>query len=200
MSWNIVKMCCRVAAAVPGLAITTEAQESSAGFPPDSATAPVIRLVEPVPGGSIPLERPQIRYQFQPGSGGAADPSSFRVLVNGEDRSRGFSVSPAGASGSIAGPTAAGSPPLTPGVHLVTATVCSTSRACSSTTAAVVVSSMPTTPTPNTQPGDGPPPPAGAPAGAATSTRAPASGGAEKTKRRRLAEAIHAALGKLIAP
>jgi hypothetical protein len=213
MSWNDWTKCCLLAAALACMPAAAIAQESPPHAPRDSAghlpvpndsagyPRPAIRMMEPSPGGTVLIDRPFVRFQFQPGApGDAIDPASFRLEVNGEDRSRGFSVSPAAASGSIAGGAAPGSPPITPGVHLIEAMVCTVRRACSSITAAVVVSSSPTAPMPTMPSGagqPGPPPPA---AGIPTSAGSAPAPSADKSRRRKLAEAVHAALGKLIAP
>ena len=115
--------------------------------------APVLALVQPPAGSTIPTDRPVVVFRFAPSE--AADPidvSSFRVWLDGSDRSSGFHVDGAEVWGSLAEPSS-GSPAsqastLGAGVHLVTARLCTARGICSTANALVTV--LP--PTPATQP------------------------------------------------
>jgi hypothetical protein len=110
--------------------------------------APVIALVQPPAGGSVPQDKPVVVFRFAQGE--VTDPidaASFRVFVDGEDRTALFQVSateawgPLTASANAAACTAATGAPsaLSPGVHQLEARICSGRGTCATTAASVTV-------------------------------------------------------------
>ena len=113
-------------------------------LPPTIAAyrAPVLALVQPPPtavGGvlTVPQDRPVVVFRFAQGE--ADDPidaASFRVAVDGRDRTARFQVAAptaavtAGAAGEAWGPLGDADTPLAAGAHQVAARVCSSRGAC----------------------------------------------------------------------
>lgn len=143
-----------VSAGAPLLALVLVLRASSLaagqeppGGPPDGVTpyrAPAIALVQPENGGPVPDDKPVILFRFATGEpGDPLDVSSFRVWVDGVDRSARFTVTATEAwgpirrvwsSGSRAGPRGRSS-----GAHQVLARVCSSRGACAEARATVTV-------------------------------------------------------------
>ena len=110
--------------------------------------APAIALVEPLDGGVVYQARPVIVLRFAMGE--ATDPidaSSFSIDVDGTDRTKLFQTSASEAWGPLA-PTSASEPPLGGGPHHISARICSSRGACSTTQA--TVSTIPATASPAT--------------------------------------------------
>lgn len=161
--------------------------------------APAIALVQPAAGGSVPLDRPVVLFRFAAGEpSDPLDAASFGVWVDGRDRTAAFQVGAYEAWGPLVGapdgpgassPTATSSaqpatPPndaLAPGVHQVTARICSVRGACASTAAAVTVRE-----------------PEGAPASTPDST--PATAQRRPTRRGAIARAVLEAIQRILFP
>lgn len=95
--------------------------------------APLIALVQPASGGSLPSDRPAAVFRFAQGEPlDPLDVRSFAVSVDGEDRSALFQVTSTEAWGSLS------EGDLAPGIHQVTARICSSRGACTSADATVV--------------------------------------------------------------
>ena len=109
------------------------------GAPPIAAyRAPIIALVQPAPGTTIPRDKPVVVLRFAPGE--LADPidaRSFSVQVDGADRSALFQATTSEAWGPLMAP-ASGSD-LEPGPHQITSRICSVRGTCTSTSATVTV-------------------------------------------------------------
>ena len=108
--------------------------------PPPAAIAayraPVIALVQPAGGGTVPQDKPVVVFRFAQGE--ATDPldaRSFAVSVDGEDRTALFQVAAAEAWG----PLADGAHALAAGAHQVTARICSARGACAAVSATVTI-------------------------------------------------------------
>jgi len=139
-----VLRCVAIAAALH----TTVASRGSAQQPPPAPTpvapapplpgyrAPQLALVQPGPGASVPLDRPAVVFRFAPGEPfDPLDLASFRVSVDGRDRTRGFQVTATEAWGSLALPGET----LAQGERTVVARICSSRGACASAIATVAV-------------------------------------------------------------
>lgn len=101
--------------------------------------APVIALVQPASGGTIPQDRPVVVFRFAPGEpGDPLDAASFRVAVDAVDETARFQVAATEAWGAI-GPAAADPRAIAPGPHQIAARICSTRGACASLDATVTV-------------------------------------------------------------
>jgi hypothetical protein len=99
--------------------------------------APVIALVQPLAGQSLPQDKAVIILRFAVGEpSDQLDASSFGVWVNGASRTALFQVTGTDAWGPLADPKAG---PLAPGVYQVTARICSTRATCGTTAATVTV-------------------------------------------------------------
>lgn len=97
--------------------------------------APMIALVQPANGGTLPQDKPVVVFRFSQGE--AADPidaGSLAVTVDGRDRTSLFRVTAAEAWG----PIADDAPPLAAGPHQVTARICSTRGACAAVGATLI--------------------------------------------------------------
>ncbi|HKO15922.1 MAG TPA: hypothetical protein VJU87_06765 [Gemmatimonadaceae bacterium] len=140
------------------------AQLADAQQPPSASTipaqyrAPSIVLAIPAAGGGIPADKPVIVLRFTPGDGSdAIDPSSLRIVVDGQDRSALFQVGDGEAWGPLGPAAAHGGGGVTPGSsstsdtpisatavvatgeHLVSARICSSRGVCGSLNAPVLV-------------------------------------------------------------
>lgn len=95
---------------------------------------PLLQLVQPPPGSTIPSDRPTVFYRYSPGD--ATDPiddSSFQLWIDGIERTSGFRVGNGEAWGRLGeGQT------LSPGAHLVIARVCSVRSICSAANDVVI--------------------------------------------------------------
>ena len=104
--------------------------------------APVLALAYPPPGGAVSASRPVIVFRFAPAEpDDPVDAASLAVSVDGVDRSACFQVAANEAWGSLAGgqPRDCRGTAIRPGVHVVTARICSARGICGSTTVAVTV-------------------------------------------------------------
>ena len=98
----------------------------------------MIALVQPLDGGMVHQDRPVVVFRFAPGeTSDPIDVGSFMVSVDGVDRSALFQR----ASGEAWGPLAAlaNADSLVPGVHRLSARICSARGACSAVQATVNV-------------------------------------------------------------
>jgi len=97
---------------------------------------PVIAVVQPIEGGSLPQDKPVVMMRFAAGEAGdPIDARSFAVSVDGEDQTHLFQVSATEAWG----PLSSNPAELALGVHELAARICSTRGSCSSATAQVTV-------------------------------------------------------------
>jgi hypothetical protein len=99
--------------------------------------APVIALVQPLAGQSLPQDKAVIILRFASGEpSDQLDASSFGVWVNGASRTALFQVTGTDAWGPLSDPRAG---TLSPGAFQVTARICSTRGSCGTTAATVTV-------------------------------------------------------------
>ena len=122
------------------------------GLPPPQPIAPyrspVIALVQPAGGASVPQDRPVIVFRFAAGdTSEPIDARSFAVTVDGKDRSALFQMARETAWGPLASERNGG-PPIELGVHEVAARICSVRGACSEISATVTVSTSAAATTP----------------------------------------------------
>ncbi|HET7585094.1 MAG TPA: hypothetical protein VFK13_09305 [Gemmatimonadaceae bacterium] len=123
---------------------------------PSGYRVPLIELVQPQAGSTIPQDKPVVVFRLEQGEpGDPLDLATFRVTVDGEDRTALFKVSavqawgPLGAMSGVASGTASSTPPIAPGVHQVVARICSTRGVCGTAVGEVTVVSPVTPPTPS---------------------------------------------------
>lgn len=103
--------------------------------------APVIALVQPAAGGSVPQDKPVVVFRFAQGEANdAIDARSLTVGTDGKDVTTAFQVATGEAWGPLA--LAASGEAALPaiGAHQLTARICSERGACASTTATLTVS------------------------------------------------------------
>lgn len=138
-----------IAAAATATAPSGRAQTTALALPAPAAysaayRAPTLTQVLPPSGcPTVPQDRPVAVFRFVQGeTSDPVDAASFRVAVDGQDRTRGFQVTVAGASGEAWGPLATVTA-LGVGAHQVTARVCSTRGACGSVATTVSVTPAP---------------------------------------------------------
>jgi hypothetical protein len=102
---------------------------------------PLIVLVQPQDGGTVPVDRPVLAFRFT-----AADASdqldlgSLRIVVDSRDATSSFQVTPNEAWGKLDGSALSATSPLTTGAHTLTARICSLRGACGTVTATFNVS------------------------------------------------------------
>lgn len=147
-----------------GGSLTLSLQHTSPGA---ASRGPTLDLVQPPPNGSVPADRAMLGFRYAPGD--PADPiddASFRVWLDGAERTAGFragngevwgtlagasSGSRARESGAAAGASgaAASAPPrpIAPGAHLVIARICTLRGSCTQTTE--IVTALPTPASPD---------------------------------------------------
>ena len=103
--------------------------------------APVIALVQPAGGQSVPQDKPVVVLRFAAGeSGDPIDLATLTVTVDGADRTRLFQVTAGEAWGPLAPPARApNDSALAPGTYQLTARICSARGACGETAVAVNV-------------------------------------------------------------
>jgi hypothetical protein len=102
--------------------------------------APSIKLIVPAEGAAIPADKPVVLFRFAAGdSSDAIDPASFRLAVDGLDRTNLLQLGNGEAWGPLVPDSFASSPPIAPGVHLVHARVCSVRGVCGLLDASVTV-------------------------------------------------------------
>lgn len=135
MSWNNHSLRHAVLA-VAGIACsTTFAQQ-----PATANQAPTIKLIVPAEGAAIPADKPVVLFRCTAGdSSDAIDPSSFRMSVDGLDRTSLLQLGDGEAWGRLVPDSSASFPPIAPGVHLVHARVCSLRGLCGQLDAPVTV-------------------------------------------------------------
>lgn len=124
-----------------------EAQQPAAPQQPQSAApgavlapyrAPVLALVQPLPGGTVSQDRPSLMFRFAQGEpDDPVDIGSFTVAVDRVDRTQAFQVTGTQAWGSLGD-----APSL--GLHEVSARVCSMRGACATAIGTVAVLPSPT--------------------------------------------------------
>lgn len=110
-------------------------------LPAEPYRAPTIVLVQPSGASALPQDKPVVVFRL--GTGEPGDPldlTSFRVAVDGSDRTALFQVTASEAWGPLATPADPGeASELTPGTHQLTARICSIRGACSAVASAVTV-------------------------------------------------------------
>ena len=102
---------------------------------------PVLALVQPAAGGSLPSDKPALVFRFAPGDANdPIDAQSFAVTVDGVDHTSRFHVTAAEAWGMLEDADGGDAADVGTGVRQVFARVCSTRGACAevSTTVPVV--------------------------------------------------------------
>lgn len=166
---RLVRARARFDVIITALAIVPSSTTLGQQPPPAAAVAvyrpPAIALAAPVPGASLPADKPVIVLRFAPGeSTDAIDPSSLRMSLDGEDRTALLQLGSGEAWGPLARDTAAarslsaasgGAPVIAPGVHLVHVRVCSMRGICATLDTPVTVA--PPDVTPATSPASSPP-------------------------------------------
>lgn len=131
------------------LATGAHAQQNSPPAMPTYA-APVLQLVQPPSGAGVPAEHPVVVFRFIPGEpSDQVDVTSFRIWVDGVDRSQLFQIDARVGGGDAWGPlfpyaatvpSDSGAVATAPaGVHLVTARICSVRGVCGSVNAPVTI-------------------------------------------------------------
>ena len=163
--------------------------------PPPAAVSyrpPLILLVQPAGDATLPMDKPVIVFRFVQGE--ANDPidlASFAVTVDGHDRTPFFQVTALEAWGSLAPfNVVPNDSALAPGIHQLTARICSARGACGITAVPVtVVPSVPgmQSPQSNSNP-------------AAEGAAADGSSSSASSRRRRVIDAILTAVRKLLSP
>ena len=130
--------------------------------------APVLQLVQPSSGGTVPTDRPTVFFRYGPGEPtDPIDDASFQVWVDGAERTARFRIGNGEAWGTLAAASSTSGPDstshasaphgaiaaasakaqLTAGAHLVTARVCSVRGVCSTTND--ILTAMPVAPAPS---------------------------------------------------
>lgn len=106
-----------------------------------SIRSPTTALTQPVEGGTLPQDRPVLAFRFA--AVDASDPldlASFRVSVDGRDRTTAFQVTPNDAWGKLEALSSA--PGLAAGPHSVVGRICTVRGTCGSVSATVAVVAM----------------------------------------------------------
>lgn len=115
-------------------------QAPVAQTPVGSYRPPVIALVQPPSGGSVPSDKPVVVFRFAPSdSSDPIDARSFAITVDGEDRTALFQVTAAEAWGPMTPPASEGSVSASVGVRIVAARICSIRGACAEVNERVTV-------------------------------------------------------------
>ena len=131
----------RIATGLLACSLARVAHAQSAPTAPPSPAVyrlPVIALVQPASGGSVPQDKPVVVFRF--GQGESDDPvdlRSFSVAVDGHDVSAGFQIAGSDAWGPLTRRSDAES--LAVGVHELSAQLCSARGACAIARATVTV-------------------------------------------------------------
>ncbi|MEJ7812827.1 MAG: hypothetical protein WKG32_20605 [Gemmatimonadaceae bacterium] len=103
--------------------------------------APALALVQPAAGSAVTADKPVVVFRFAQGElTDPLDAASFAVTVDGVDRTALFQVAASETWGPLVPPPpgdAAG--PLAPGLHQVSARICSSRGACGTVTTPVTV-------------------------------------------------------------
>ena len=136
-----------LAAALAGAAAATlGAQEPPlAQTPVAPYRPPVIALVQPPSGGSVPSDKPIVVIRFAPGEpDDPIDVASFAITSDGIDLTSLFQVTASEAWGPLWQPKPGAAPnPDASASHTIAARICSARGACASVTATVSVSASP---------------------------------------------------------
>lgn len=137
---------------------------------------PTIALVQPPNGTMVPQDKPVVVFRFTQGEpGDLIDLASFAVAIDGRDRTALFQVTAGEAWGPLGPPvTSPNDTSITPGIHQVTARICSARGACGEASTSVSV----------------------VPAAASS----PAAADAAPARRRKLVDAVLTVLRKLLVP
>lgn len=99
---------------------------------------PVLALVQPTSGGTVPQDKPVVVFRFAQGEpDDQLDLRSFSVAVDGRDVGAGFQIAGSDAWGSLA--SRADAVPIPVGAHEVSAQLCSARGACVIARATVTV-------------------------------------------------------------
>ena len=128
-----------VALGLPRAAAMAQPPAPQAYVIPATPRVPVIALVQPPNGGTIPLDRPVLVFRFT-----AADPSepldlgSLRVLMDDKDVTNAFHITPNESWGTLPLPSPVGAPGVA-GLHTVRGRICSLRGACGTVAATVSV-------------------------------------------------------------
>lgn len=158
----------------------------SPGPPPLAAyRPPALALAQPAVGGTVQQDRPIVVFRFAAGEpNDPIDLASFAVTIDGRDRTRSFQVTSGEAWGSLAGEASAtGDPFLALGTHQLSARICSARGACGVlVTSLTVVPSQLQSPTSN------------------SAAEGVAGDSSASSRRRRVVDAVLAALRKLLSP
>lgn len=105
---------------------------------PPEYRVPWVVLAYPTRGSTLPADRPLLVFRFAPGEPtDPIDPSSFRVAVDGVDRTALFRVTATEAWANLADSSAG--TVLGAGAHVVTARICSARGACATASEPVTV-------------------------------------------------------------
>lgn len=121
----------------PAPAPTGQTSPPVAGSQLPMYRSPVLALVQPAVGVSVPEDRPIVVFRFAPGE--ADDPidaRSFAVSVDGDDRTPLFQATATEAWGTLA---ALGHSTIPAGAHQIVARICSSRGACAEASAVVTV-------------------------------------------------------------
>jgi len=147
-------LCAAFALSASGLSSEIDAQQPPAPLPPPVQPAPALpaiqayrppqlALVQPLPGGAVPQDKPVPVFRFSQGElTDPVDATSFSLSVDGEDRTALFQVS---AVGEVWGPIALVTPAtksdggLVLGTHQILARICSSRGACATAQAPLLV-------------------------------------------------------------
>ena len=138
-----------VSAVVAAFAIPPSAafaqQPVQAGIPAPAAVIaayrpPSIAVVQPLNGGTVPHDRPVVVIRYAQGEpADPLDPRSFRITVDGRDRTAEFQVVAGEAWGPIIDPAVHQSDKgAAARAHQVTARICSSRGACATTESSVI--------------------------------------------------------------
>ncbi|MFL5616046.1 MAG: hypothetical protein ACJ796_20440 [Gemmatimonadaceae bacterium] len=122
------------------LAHRAEAQQPVSTTPQlPSYHPPVLALMQPANGGSVPQDRPVVVFRFAPGdSTDPVDARSFAVSVDANDATPLFQITNELVSGPLSSPNDSHGPPAL-GAHQLVARICSMRGACTEITAGVSV-------------------------------------------------------------
>ena len=126
------------AAICAGAAGMLSVRHHAPGGAPAEFAVPVVTLVQPRAGAFVLQERPVVMFRFAvEHRDDPIDAASFRVTLDGDDRTDGFQISIAEAWGSLAGRNGAG--PVAAGSHTIEARICTVRGLCGTATDAIVV-------------------------------------------------------------
>ena len=126
---------------VPGASQPPPSPSSAAAPAAVPYRPPIIALVQPADGATLPQDKPVVVFRFAQGEpNDPIDLASFTVAVDGHDRTRLFQVTAVEAWGPLGAPPIAHNDfGLAAGVHHLNARICSARGACGLTTASLTV-------------------------------------------------------------